>query len=230
MLFWYIFLFIKMSSEDHEEEAMLLKWQAHAMSSASLFHWESWTQTDPFAQAVQALNELTLHSLLLRKIHLDFSKPLNGLYMQSVKSFYWIELFLFPEFPCSTPFDYLHLILISSKQVPKSFANKIKIVTNSRIKTKALLWPLVTCYHSSILSTVMLRELLSPAQKIVWEKVKPSLAPALLCFGVGHEFCWYFSIYPSLVTSYSFLPHQLPIDLTKKASKPQIWCFPSPES
>lgn len=64
------------SSKTMEEEAVLLEMTGsrHVISQPlPLERVEH--ETDPFAQAVQALNELTLHSLLLRKIHLDFSKP-----------------------------------------------------------------------------------------------------------------------------------------------------------
>lgn len=65
------------SSKTMEEEAMLLEMigSRHVISQPLPLERVEHNETETFAQAVQTLNELTLHSLLLRKIHLDFSKP-----------------------------------------------------------------------------------------------------------------------------------------------------------
>ena len=60
-----------------EEEAMLLETTGshHVIIQPLPLERVEHNKTDTFAQAVQALNELTVHSLLLRKIHPDSSKP-----------------------------------------------------------------------------------------------------------------------------------------------------------
>ena len=64
------------SSKTMEEEAMLLETTgSHHVIIQPLPLERVEHKTDTFAQAVQALNELTVHSLLLRKIHPDSSKP-----------------------------------------------------------------------------------------------------------------------------------------------------------
>lgn len=64
------------SSKAMEEEAMLLEMiGSHHVINQPLPLERVEHKTDTFAQAVQALNELTVHSLLLRKIHLDSFKP-----------------------------------------------------------------------------------------------------------------------------------------------------------